>query len=144
MFSRGEIRWIGATLALFLAGLGWRSAQARLSPTPLEVSGTPLEWKTAPAEETDSTGSVGIGTHARAARSAKPPKLAGTAAIDPNTASVAQLQSLPGIGAALAQRIADARSESRFADADDLLRVKGIGAAKLDKIRPHLTFSGTR
>lgn len=124
------------TLILFLAGLGWRSAQARLALPPLEVGGTQLEWSSEPAIETDTAGMVALPKHA--ARPAKPSKISGS--LDPNRASVAQLQTLPGIGPALAVRIAEARAEGPFKDADDLLRVKGIGPAKLEKLRPHLTF----
>jgi len=65
-------------------------------------------------------------------------KITGT--LNPNTANLVQLESLPGIGPALAKRIADARTESPYLSSEDLLRVKGIGPAKLDKLRPHLTF----
>jgi len=40
----------------------------------------------------------------------------------------------------LIKRIAEARADGPFKNPDDLLRVKGIGPAKLEKLRPHLTF----
>jgi competence protein ComEA len=135
VFSRGEIRLLGLTAALFLAGLGWRSAQARLSLPPLEARGTPLEWTSEPTVEADSQTTIAVesattGHHSR--------KISGT--LDPNRANLEQLQTLPGIGPALAERIAEERSQAPFREAEDLLRVKGIGPAKLDKIRSHLTF----
>jgi len=54
--------------------------------------------------------------------------------LDVNAASLAELQNIPGIGPVVAQRIIEARP---FKSADDLQRVKGIGAGKrYEKIRP--------
>ena len=55
-----------------------------------------------------------------------------------NSASVSELQSLPGVGPALAQQIIAERSRGRFASAEDLLRVSGIGKAKLEKMRAYV------
>jgi DNA uptake protein ComE-like DNA-binding protein len=53
--------------------------------------------------------------------------------LDVNAASLAELQNIPGIGSVVAQRIIEARP---FKSADDLRRVKGIGAGKrYEKIR---------
>lgn len=135
MFSRGEIRLLGLTAALFLAGLGWRSAQARLSLPPLEARGVPLEWAAEPVPEADSQTAIPVKT-AASARHGK--KISGT--LNPNRASLAQLQTLPGIGPTMAERIAEERSLAPFRETEDLLRVKGIGPAKLEKLRSHLTF----
>lgn len=55
-----------------------------------------------------------------------------------NSASVSELQQLPGIGPALAQRIVETRKGGRFTSAEDLLRVPGIGKAKLAKLRNYV------
>lgn len=55
-----------------------------------------------------------------------------------NSAGVSELQQLPGIGPALAQRIVQTRSGGRFTSAEDLLRVPGIGKAKLAKLRDYV------
>lgn len=56
--------------------------------------------------------------------------------VNVNTATSEQLQELPGIGAVVAQRIIDYRTQKGpFASAEDLLQVKGIGSETLAKIR---------
>jgi competence protein ComEA len=57
--------------------------------------------------------------------------------VDLNRASAADLESLPGIGPALAQAIIDHRSQDGpFRSVDDLADVRGIGPAKMDQLRP--------
>ena len=54
--------------------------------------------------------------------------------LDVNTASLTELENVPGIGPSIAERIIEGRP---FKSADDLQRVKGIGAGKrYEKIRP--------
>jgi competence ComEA-like helix-hairpin-helix protein len=56
--------------------------------------------------------------------------------IDINTAGKQDLIKLPGIGPVLADRILEFRSSNGpFRAADDLDKVKGIGPAKMDKMR---------
>jgi competence protein ComEA len=57
--------------------------------------------------------------------------------IDLNHATAAELETLPGIGPALAQAIVDYRSaHGAFQSVDDLGDVRGIGPAKLEQLRP--------
>lgn len=137
VFSRGETRLLGLCAALFLAGAGWRSAQARLSLSPLEVRGQALTWQQPAIEASDSSESSRDG-HPKKHESHKKSIISG--ALNPNTANLAELQTLPGVGPALSQRIIEARTQHPFRNADDLDRVKGIGPAKLEKLRPHLIF----
>jgi competence protein ComEA len=61
----------------------------------------------------------------------------GTGPVDLNTATVQQLDALPGIGPVLAGRIVAWRSEhGRFTSVDQLSEVSGIGDALMGKLRP--------
>ncbi len=56
--------------------------------------------------------------------------------IDVNRATAVELEKLPGIGPKLAQQIVEDRTANGpFSTPEDLLRVKGIGPAKLEKIK---------
>jgi competence protein ComEA len=56
-----------------------------------------------------------------------------------NQANVAELETLPGVGPVLAQRILEFRDEhGPFQTIEDLLDVPGIGEAKLASLREHL------
>lgn len=60
-------------------------------------------------------------------------------ALDLNTATAAELSELPGIGDTLAQRIVDYRTENgSFQSVDELLAVKGIGQATLERLRAYI------
>lgn len=63
------------------------------------------------------------------------------APVDLNRADTAALQSLPGVGPALARRIVEARRETPFSSVDDLLRVRGIGPATLARLKPLVKVS---
>jgi comEA protein len=63
----------------------------------------------------------------------------GQTEVNLNTATAEQLQTLPGIGPDLAQRILDYRAENGpFKNVDGLLNVKGIGKGKLAQLRDHI------
>jgi competence protein ComEA len=63
--------------------------------------------------------------------------------ININTAGVAELDSLPGIGPAKAQAIIDYRDQNGpFQSVDDLANVPGIGAKTLETIRDQITVFG--
>jgi competence protein ComEA len=64
----------------------------------------------------------------------------GDGRVNLNTASLAELDGLPGIGPALAQRIIDYRAaHGGFRSVDELRRVEGIGDAKFAQLKDRVT-----
>ena len=85
---------------------------------------------------------VEVPAGASAAHHDPPPPLEPAAAVAVNTATAAQLQTLPSIGPKTAARIISFREQNGpFARLEDLLEVKGIGPATLEKIRPAVTLN---
>jgi competence protein ComEA len=74
----------------------------------------------------------------RAGRALKP---APVAPVDVNHADAAQLESLPGIGPRLAQRIVAFRDQNGFfGDAQEMLDVNGLSESELRQIEPYVVF----
>ena len=83
---------------------------------------------------------VGVEPVAAAPANGSSPGSGGGARISLGTATLEQLDTLPGIGPVTAQAILDHRSEhGPFTSVDDLLDVKGIGEATLEDIRDQVT-----
>lgn len=73
---------------------------------------------------------------AAVASSAEGSTLPSAAMVNLNTATSAQLRSLPGVGAALAERIIEyRRSHGPFERVEQLDKVRGIGPATMARIR---------
>ncbi len=70
-----------------------------------------------------------------------PASPSGSTLVNINTASLAELDALPGVGPSTAKAIIDTREKKgSFTSADDLLDVPGIGPAKLAQIRDLVTW----
>ena len=63
------------------------------------------------------------------------------AIINLNTASLAQLMTLPGIGPRRAQQILRFRVERGFTRTSDLMRIKGIGRRTYARLKPLITVA---
>ncbi len=61
--------------------------------------------------------------------------------IDLNSASAAELESLPGVGPSKAQAIIAHREEAPFKSADELVEVKGIGDKLYAQLKDRVTVS---
>jgi comEA protein len=72
---------------------------------------------------------------------AQKPGPAATEKINLNSATVEQLQSLPGIGPVTAKSIVDYRTKAgKFNRLEEIINVKGIGEKKFQKIKDRLVL----
>ncbi len=70
--------------------------------------------------------------------------------VDPNTATIAQIAAIPNVGGKLAGGIVEYRESYlrthpgaiAFEKASDLLRVRGVGVAKMELLMGHMVFPG--
>ena len=68
-----------------------------------------------------------------------------TTPININTATAAQLEALPGIGARTAQAIVDHRQKNGgFKKIEELMNVKGIGEKSFLKLKPMVTVGADK
>jgi len=87
-------------------------------PTQDEIASGAIESASAPGGSSGASGSL----------------------VNLNTATAADLEALPGIGPSTAQKIVDDRTANGpFTSVDDLVRISGIGTAKVESLRDLVT-----
>jgi competence protein ComEA len=128
---------LGIATAL-LAVYAYGSLRSGSRPTELSQSPPPGEAKAA----ADADPTVPVKVAADAGKGEK--KSAGkggklTGPINLNTAGVAELKNLPGIGPKLSERIVEERAKKPFRSVEDLRRVSGIGPKTIENLRPFVT-----
>jgi competence protein ComEA len=105
-------------------------------------SGVPMELRS-PREPGGTSSGSDRGTVRTVLSREAPSRSRAVSPVDLNRAGPEELQTLPGIGPALAERILESRKrEGPFRSAEDLLRVRGIGPATLARFRTRVLPSG--
>jgi competence protein ComEA len=67
------------------------------------------------------------------------------AAVNINTATASQLEELPGIGKATADRIVEYRQKNgNFKKVEDLMNIRGIGEKSFLKLKPLITVAAAK
>jgi competence ComEA-like helix-hairpin-helix protein len=138
MPSTNERKALWFLAAVVLSGSGVRLWGARAVDAPVaEVAALERQL-----ERIDSVRRVPRGRRTR-----EPPVTVPKtpAIVDLDRAGVTEIESLPGIGPALAERIVQHRdSAGSFGSVEALCGVRGIGPALAEKLRPLVTFTGAR
>lgn len=72
----------------------------------------------------------------------KAKRAAPTGVLNLNSATLDEIDALPGISPAVAAAVVAERTARPFARPDDLLRVQGVSRRRFERLRPHLTVTG--
>ena len=146
-------RWVAAILVsgVGLAGVGY-SVATRPMPPPPPVVFVPQQVEPRVSARASEPAVAGVASSPEAAQPPEPiegpvayepvPKVASGMTIDVNTATAEQLQLLPGIGPSRAAAIIESRQAiGPFRTVEDLARVRGIGPATVEGVRPYVAIS---
>jgi len=138
-----ELRVLVALLAFFFAGLAVQQ-WPRALPYDESTYAADAEAFAKVAPDTSAVAlpdtSAGAHAHTEEATGAAPASSNAQGRVNLNTAGAADLQRLPGIGPALAERIiAHREAHGPFARMADVTRVSGIGPRTLERLAPEAT-----
>lgn len=118
------------------------AATSASSATTTSAASTAASETTAAtsAEKTTATSEVATTTETTTVTTTVSNGTDAAGRVNLNTATLAQLDTLPGIGETLAQRIIDYRNtHGAFRTVDEIINVSGIGEKKLAELRPYAT-----
>ncbi|MBX7097970.1 MAG: helix-hairpin-helix domain-containing protein [Myxococcaceae bacterium] len=87
-----------------------------------------------------AVGALSLGGEAYAAK--KPSAKQVTGQVNLNQASAQQLDLLPGVGEKAAKRIIEYRQKTPFGRPEEIVRVKGFGKKKFEKLKAYLRVAG--
>lgn len=127
----------GARVAQAIEAAGGATGDAELAAVNLARPVTDGEQVYVPRVGEAAPGTAaGLVTGGTAGADGAPAGEGDAEVVDLNTADQARLETLPGVGPAIAQRILDWRAEhGGFHSVDELLEVSGIGPATLERLR---------
>jgi competence ComEA-like helix-hairpin-helix protein len=136
-FTRNELTAVLVLATVFLAGSAIKLWMPAISPRPalpaFSYAALDSQFLALSRAPRDTVPAPGLPP---ARKSATPPALQ---SIELNSATVEDLQRLPGIGPVIAQRIVAYRAEhGDFSVLDNLSSVKGIGPRTFERIRAYL------
>jgi competence protein ComEA len=69
-------------------------------------------------------------------------RAAGTGVVNLNTATLDQIDALPGVSPRLAAAVVAERTARPFGRAEDVMRVRGMSKTRFERLRPHLSVTG--
>ena len=76
------------------------------------------------------------------ATTGKAKRPAGTGVVNLNTASLDQIDALPGVSPKLAAAVVAERTARPFGRLEDVMRVRGMSKKRFERLRPHLAVTG--